>query len=392
MNTYKIFGLSILVIGLLQAVERQKPKKVANRDECGYGFIMSCYDETTCYPASWLSDGQCDPQLSCYEEDGLDCDGGEGGYFIQDCDMCESIDNNMTCYDLLGQWINCFGCYQVYDCAYDCMGDAAEDCNGDCNGDALVDECGECGGEGIPENECDCYNNTIDECGICGGDGNWCSAPGAESATHTLDEDTTITVSLSASDADGDALTLSIVSFPINGTLEFNGITATYGPNANFNGTDSFEFIANDGGQNSNIATISLVVMPVNDAPYLYSIPDTEVTLGESFVYILEAVDVDGDALVYTIANILGEGSGTLVGNTLTIQAAAEGTIEVTVMVSDGIMTDQETFILTVLPSECAEEYNQGFFDGAAGGDVNGDGVLNIVDIVFYINMILNEE
>ncbi len=393
MKIYKILFITIIIFELLFAAERQNPKKVENRDECGYGFIMSCYDETTCYPAGWLSDGQCDPQLACYSDDGLDCEGGEGGLFMEDCDMCESMDNNMTCYDLLGQWINCFGCYQVYDCAYDCMGNAAEDCNGDCNGDAIVDECGECGGEGIGAGECDCWGNVLDECGICGGDNNWCSAPEAQSATHTLTEDNMIAVYLSGSDADGEVLTFSLVSNPTNGIVELDGVAATYMPDANFNGTDSFDFIVNDGIFDSNVATINLVVVPVNDAPFWLFLPeDEEIAAGEIAVYTLEAEDVDGDDLLYQLINVSGPGTATLAGNILTIQAADEGEIEITVSVSDGIMIDEETFILLVLPLECADEYEQGFFDGSATGDVNGDGVLNVVDIVFFVQMILNAE
>ena len=54
--------------------------------------------------------------------------------------------------------------------------------------------------------------------------------------------------------------------------------------------------------------------------------------------------------------------------------------------------TDQTSFQLTILEEPCAEEYNQGFWDGAATGDVNGDGELNVVDLVFSVNMILNAE
>ena len=39
----------------------------------------------------------------------------------------------------------------------------------ECVGEA--DECGVCGGSGIPDGECDCAGNVLDECGVCGGDG-----------------------------------------------------------------------------------------------------------------------------------------------------------------------------------------------------------------------------
>jgi len=44
----------------------------------------------------------------------------------------------------------------------------AGDC--DCEGNVL-DECGVCGGSGIPEEDCDCEGSVLDECGVCGGSG-----------------------------------------------------------------------------------------------------------------------------------------------------------------------------------------------------------------------------
>ena len=32
----------------------------------------------------------------------------------------------------------------------------------------MEDECGVCGGAGIPEGACDCQGNVLDECGVCG--------------------------------------------------------------------------------------------------------------------------------------------------------------------------------------------------------------------------------
>ena len=68
-------------------------------------------------------------------------------------------------------------------------------------------------------------------------------------------------------------------------------------------------------------------------------------------------------------------------------------TFSITVTVSDGSATSSSEFILTVIePESCEEEYGQGFLDGSATGDVNGDGILNIIDIVQSIDLILNGE
>ena len=76
---------------------------------------------------------------------------------------------------------------------------------------------------------------------------------------------------------DGDSLSFSIVTQPAHGTLGSiaapdcagNTCTAdvTYTPAANYSGTDSFTFKVNDGTADSNTATVSITINPVNDAP-----------------------------------------------------------------------------------------------------------------------------
>ena len=218
------------------------------------------------------------------------------------------------------------------------------------------------------------------------------SAPVAQSGEYSLDEDNMITIYLSATDEDGDALSFILQESPNNGTVALSGIAATYYPNANYNGMDSFSFIADDGQDTSNSATINLIINAVNDAPYLYAVPDAEINAGETFVYNLQAVDVDGDDLAYTAIITNGEGTVALSNNILTAQGNPNSMLEINITVSDGSATDQTSFILIVLAEPCAEEYEQGFLDGMATGDVNGDGELNIVDIIVFIDMILNGE
>ncbi|SVD13321.1 uncharacterized protein METZ01_LOCUS366175, partial [marine metagenome] len=80
------------------------------------------------------------------------------------------------------------------------------DCAGTYYGDAVVDECGECGGDGIDEGACDCDGNVndcagecggssvVDECGECGGDG---AAEGFDCAGNCTDAATCGSVALS---------------------------------------------------------------------------------------------------------------------------------------------------------------------------------------------------
>ena len=63
------------------------------------------------------------------------------------------------------------GCLELDECGI-CGGDGIPDGFCDCEGNVL-DECGVCGGEGIPAGDCDCDGNQLDALGVCGGD---CSA------------------------------------------------------------------------------------------------------------------------------------------------------------------------------------------------------------------------
>ncbi|UKP00637.1 beta strand repeat-containing protein [Nostoc sp. UHCC 0870] len=97
----------------------------------------------------------------------------------------------------------------------------------------------------------------------------------------TTNEDTAVNILASNilrrfTDADGDTLTISDFTNPINGTLTLNDNNTAgnpsddffiYTPNANFNGTDSFNFTVSDGNGGSIGGTFNLNVKPVNDSP-----------------------------------------------------------------------------------------------------------------------------
>ena len=65
---------------------------------------------------------------------------------------------------------------------------------------------------------------------------------------------------VNVSDADNDPLTLTSIEEPENGTLTFDGITATYTPNDENVYSDTFTYQASDGSLLSNIARINLII------------------------------------------------------------------------------------------------------------------------------------
>ncbi|MDQ3044667.1 MAG: Ig-like domain-containing protein, partial [Chloroflexota bacterium] len=163
------------------------------------------------------------------------------------------------------------------------------------------------------------------------------TAPVANNQSVTTNEDVAAEITLTASDADGNTLTYSIVSGPANGTLTGTGANRTYTPNANYNGSDSFTFKANDGTVDSNTATVSITVTAVNDAPVAN---DQSVTTSEDVAaeITLTASDADGNTLTYSIVSgpAYGTLSGTAPSLTYTPTANFNGSDSFTFKANDG--------------------------------------------------------
>lgn len=164
------------------------------------------------------------------------------------------------------------------------------------------------------------------------------TAPVAEDdSSETTIEDIQHSIVLLASDADGDSLSYSIVAPPLHGALSGTAPDVTYTPNANYNGPDSFTFQANDGIDDSNIATVSIVISPLNDPPIAdnKSINTNEDT---SSSVTLTGSDVDGNPLTFSVVSPPTQGSlsGTTPNITYTPNANYNGADSFTFKANDG--------------------------------------------------------
>jgi len=165
--------------------------------------------------------------------------------------------------------------------------------------------------------------------------------PEAKIQSVTTYRNKPVGITLEATDADNDPLTYIIVSYP-TGTLSGTPPNVIYTPKAGYTGTDSFEFKANDGIADSNIATVSITIEapPVNHKPAaleqsLTTMENTPVDI------ILMAVDEDADPLTYIIVDDPDHGTlsgfDAATGNvTYTPDAGYTGTDSFTFKANDG--------------------------------------------------------
>jgi VCBS repeat-containing protein len=183
-------------------------------------------------------------------------------------------------------------------------------------------------------------------------------APTAADDAYSTAEDTTLTVAAPGvlgndSDPDGDTLSAVVGSGPSHGSLTLNPDGSfAYTPAVNFSGSDSFTYRASDGSLESSLATVTITVTAVNDAPTVtVAAGGTCGTDDRSGTINLTVGDVESAATVLTLSaassnpllvpngNVVFAGSGAT--RTLTARAVAgrTGTATVTVTVSDGQAT-----------------------------------------------------
>ncbi|MFZ4596223.1 MAG: Ig-like domain-containing protein, partial [Verrucomicrobiaceae bacterium] len=182
-------------------------------------------------------------------------------------------------------------------------------------------------------------------------------APTALAQSVATNEDTAKDITLAASDPGADTQTFSIVNgpTPAQGTLSaIAGNQVTFTPALNFNGSASFTFKATDSdGADSNTATVSITVSPVNDQPAVATDNATVITNEGSLASNTGTFnDIEGNATATVTASI-----GTVTQNNVagtwswnyTPGDGPDNSQTVTITANDGVNAPvNTTFALTV--------------------------------------------
>jgi VCBS repeat-containing protein len=192
-----------------------------------------------------------------------------------------------------------------------------------------------------------------------------------------------------ANDFDETDLSAALLSGPGNGSVTLNADGSyTYTPAPDFNGQDSFTYTVTDEDGDTDTGTVNILVTPVNDAPVAADYFASGTNWDEVATGQVQAIDVDGDTLTFTLDQVPANGSVTMYSDgsfEYTPDPLFFGTDTFTYTVSDGNGgTDTATVTVEIAP---AIDLIFGFrIDGknafdflgshlAALGDVNGDGI-----------------
>ena len=141
-------------------------------------------------------------------------------------------------------------------------------------------------------------------------------------------------------DLDADPLSARLITPPAHGTLLLlQDGSFTYAPDPEFHGTDTFQYRANDGDDDSPPADVEISVQPVNDPPLAkgdsyFGRPNEAIVISAADGVLANDQDPDGDPLSVSLAT--GPGSGT-------VELMADGAFRYQPF-ADSVGTDQFTY------------------------------------------------
>ncbi len=123
-------------------------------------------------------------------------------------------------------------------------------------------------------------------------------APVANAQSVSVNEDGSIAITLTGSDADGNSLTFA-VGTAAHGLVNLSGAVATYTPEANYSGPDSFTFTTSDGIAVSTSATVSITVIGLGGSNFNQWLAAHLLSAGVG-------ADSDGDSVSNAVEYVIG--------------------------------------------------------------------------------------
>lgn len=137
---------------------------------------------------------------------------------------------------------------------------------------------------------------------------------GADSFTLNEDDAVSGNVLNNDEDPEGESLTAELLTPPNNGNLTLDELgNFSYSPNANFNGSDSFSYLAKDSSGGSAIGDVQLSVIAINDLPVVtpdnyQTDEDTSLSIPSSQGVLANDSDVESSSLTASLISSTNDG------------------------------------------------------------------------------------
>ncbi len=184
--------------------------------------------------------------------------------------------------------------------------------------------------------------------------------PAAADDAAVMDEGETLLLEESVllfndSDAEGDALNISAVGEPVNGTVRLDGTTIIFVHDGSETTTGAFAYTVSDGVETAT-ATVTVAISPVNDSPNatddIATVGEGETLLLEESVLLFNDSDAEGDTLNISALGEPVNGTVRLDGTTIIfVHDGSETTTGAfAYTVSDGVETATATVTIAISP------------------------------------------
>ncbi len=183
-------------------------------------------------------------------------------------------------------------------------------------------------------------------------------------------------------DADDDILSVTVVDEPSHGTVTLGSDGSfQYTPDPDFHGEDSFTYVASDGQADTEVASVTIMVDAVNDAPTTaedaYSVAEDDVLTVDAVEGVLaNDSDGDGDALAVSVIDEPSHGTVTLGSDgsfVYTPEPGFHGEDSFTYVTSDGQAESTVTMVAIAV-----DAVNDAPVSAGDAYSVTEDGVLTI--------------
>ncbi|WP_420630755.1 Ig-like domain-containing protein [Candidatus Leptofilum sp.] len=177
--------------------------------------------------------------------------------------------------------------------------------------------------------------------------------PEAQDDAPVTNEDTMVMIDVLSNDTDpdGDSLSVTNVSDAAHGTAVSNGNQIQYTPDPNYYGTDIFTYTVTD-GEFSDVATVTVTIISVNDAPEANDDAATTTAGTEITIEVLNNDDdpVEGSGLTLVSVSNPANGTATISGTEILYipDDGFTGTDQFSYTISDGTTTTTAVITVTV--------------------------------------------